>query len=311
MGALDIICIGEPLVEFTRVGEIQNENKFIQGFGGDTSNCAIAAARQNAGVGYFTVLGNDKFGEMYLQLWRDEGIDISGIQRDPHNPTGIYFIEPVKEGRDFTYYRKGSASANMKPENLPFDLIKRSLFLQTSAISQAISETACDTIFSAVSYAKKYGVKFAYDTNLRLNLWALDRARAIIHETARKADILLPSLDEARILTGLHSVEEIVDFYLAFGPKIVALKCGKDGAIVAFDGKLENFPTINVDAVDTSGAGDTFDGAFLARLAKGDDPFEAGRFAVVAAGLSTTGYGAVAPIPYCDAVKELLRNESR
>jgi 2-dehydro-3-deoxygluconokinase len=303
---LDIVCMGEPMVEFTRIEDSEGRPVYLRGFGGDTSNCAIAAARQGARVGYVTMLGADRFGDMILELWRAEGIDASGVARNPDAPTAAYFIEPVPEGRDFTYFRRDSAASRMQPGDVPAAVIRRAGFLQASAISQAISESACDAVFHAIAIAHEAGVRFAYDTNLRLNLWSLERARAVIHETARKADILLPSLDEARSLTGLETPEAIIGFYLDFGPEILALKCGGEGAVIAAAGRIEFIPPVSVTVVDTSGAGDTFDGSLLARLAAGDDPFAAGRYAVAAAALSTTGYGAVGPIPGMVTVEKVI-----
>lgn len=300
--SLDIVCLGEPMVEFTRIEDPEGRPLYLQGFGGDTSNCAIAAARQGARVGYITALGADRFGDMYMDLWRQEGIDLSGVFRDPDAPTAAYFIQPVAEGRDFTYYRKGSAASRMTPEGLPVETIKRAGILQISAISQAISEGARAAVDRAIQIAREAGTKVAYDTNLRLNLWDIDEARTAIHATSREADILLPSLDEARVLTGLDGEGEIARYYLDLGAGLVALKCGERGAVIAWNGELETIDAIQVPVVDTSGAGDTFDGAFLARLAAGDDPVTAGRYAVAAAGLSTTGYGAVGPIPDKDRV---------
>jgi len=303
---LDVVCMGEPKVEFTRVEDDQGRALYVQGFGGDTSNCAIAAARQGASVGYVTALGVDRFGDMYMDLWRSEGVDTSGVARDPMAPTAAYFIEPVAEGRDFTYYRTGSAASRMTPDTVPLDVVRRAGTLLVSAISQAISESACDAVFHAVHAARAAGVTVAYDTNLRLNLWSLDRARAVINETARLADILLPSIDEARILTGLEAPEEIIAYYQAFGPALVALKCGGDGAYIASGGKIDHIPPVDVEVRDTAGAGDTFCGSLLARLARGDDPFAAGRYAVTASGLSTEGLGAITPIPTADGVRARL-----
>ncbi|MBM85720.1 MAG: 2-dehydro-3-deoxygluconokinase [Rhodospirillaceae bacterium] len=303
---LDIVCMGEPMLEFTRVMDDEGRSVFMQGFGGDTSNCAIAAARQGAKVGYVTALGTDRFGDLYMDLWKDEGIDVSAVARDPDAPTGIYFIEPMAEGRDFTYYRKGSAASRMSPDSLHSEPLSRTRILLISAISQAISESACKAVSRAIEIARNAGALIAYDTNLRLNLWDLEVARRVIHETARIADIVMPSIDEARVLTGLDEVDRIVDFYCGFEPRILALKCGADGAVLAADGQVEAIPPIAVQVVDTSGAGDTFCGAFLARLATGDDPFDAGRHAVTAAGLSTTGYGAVNPIPRASDVNAAM-----
>ena len=90
----DIICMGEPLVEFneTRPGLFQ------QGFGGDTSNCAVAAARQGARVGYLTAVGADAFGDRLLALWQEEGVDTGQVVRDSSHPTGHYFVTHGADG---------------------------------------------------------------------------------------------------------------------------------------------------------------------------------------------------------------------
>lgn len=303
---LDIVCLGEPMVEFTRIDDRDGGPLYLQGFGGDTSNCAIAAARQGVRVGYITALGTDRFGDMYMDLWREEGINTSGVARDPDAPTAAYFIQPVAEGRDFTYYRKGSAASRMTPDVLPVELIRQAKFLHISAISQAISESALKTVDRAIDIAKAAGVKVAYDFNLRLNLWDLETAREVIHATAGRADILLPSLDEAHVLTALESPAEILEFYAGWDTEIVALKRGEDGVMVSAGGMRQTILPPEVTVVDTSGAGDTFAGGFLARLAIGDNPYDAARYGVVAASLSTTGFGAISPIPGREAVQAAL-----
>ena len=85
----DIVCIGEPLFE---LNQPRGEDIFRQGHGGDTSNCAIAAARQGASVAYVTAVGADQFGDSFLELWQREGIDASAVKRSPVAHTGLYFV---------------------------------------------------------------------------------------------------------------------------------------------------------------------------------------------------------------------------
>ena len=129
----------------------------------------------------------------------------------------------------------------------------------------------------------------------------------MIHAAAGLADILRPSLDDARQLTGLDDPDRIVDFYLSVGPKIVALTLGADGALVATREKRERVPAWPAKLVDATGAGDMFTGAFLAEYLRTGDPFAAGRYANIAAALSTEGYGAVAPMPKRAAVEAAMR----
>jgi len=112
-------------------------------------------------------------------------------------------------------------------------------------------------------------------------------------------DVFLPGLDEAQSLCGKQDVAAIIDWCAALGVRQVVLKCGAQGAWVwqQASGAAQHVSALKVDAIDATGAGDCFDGALVARLALGDDLLDAVRYANVAAALSTTGYGAVAPIP--------------
>ena len=156
------------------------------------SNALIAAVRQGATGSYFTRLGDDEFGRMCLQLWRDEGVDARDVTIDATAPTGIYFVRHGPEGHTFTYLRAGSAASLMQPSDVPAQLIERAKFLHVSGISQAISASATDTVFHAIRSAIAAGVKVAYDPNLRLKLWPLDRARATISATIPLVDYFLP-----------------------------------------------------------------------------------------------------------------------
>ncbi|MFC3109954.1 sugar kinase [Undibacterium arcticum] len=307
----DIVALGEPMLEFneTAAGQYQ------QGFGGDTANFAIAAARQGAQVAYCTRLGDDHFGRMFLDLWTAEGVDTSGVEVDPDAHTGVYFVTHGADGHQFQYLRAGSAASRMTVANLPLRVLADSRYLHVSGISQAISVTACDAVAAAIAAARATGACITYDPNLRLRLWPLARAKAIIQATIPQVDIFLPSLDEALTLADVDSRDGVFAWCARHGAKKVVLKCGADGAWVwQDDGNLpRHVPGFAIQPVDATGAGDCFDGSLVARLAAGDSLLDAVRYANVAAAISTTGYGAVEPIPHhADVIihlaKTLLRN---
>jgi len=302
----DILCLGEPMLEFNQ----QQDGRYLPGHGGDTSNCAIAAARQGAKVGYVTHIGDDSFGRSFLDLWTREGVDTSTVRSVDDAHTGIYFVTHGPDGHEFSYFRAGSASSRMMPGDLPVPALQAAQVLHVSGISQAISDSAADTVFSAIEAVKAAGGRVSYDTNLRLKLWPLGRARAIIHSAMAMSDIALPGLDDARQLTGLQEPDAIADFYLGLGPTIVALTLGAEGTLVATPDDRRRIGGRQVEAVDATAAGDTFDGAFLARVVAGDDVFEAARYANAAAALSTQGFGAVAPMPRRDAVLAFLEDQT-
>lgn len=302
---LDIVAFGEPMIEFNQTGGA-GSTSYLQGFGGDTSNFAIAAARQGARAGVVTALGDDVHGGMLRELWATEGVDASRVKSDPTASTGIYFVTHDESGHHFTFFRSGSAASRMTPADVPADYIASARALHVSGISFAISPQACDAAYAAVEIAREAGRMVTFDTNLRLRLWSKDRARAIILDMMSRCDVCLPSLDDVTLLTGIEDADELVDYALGRGARIVALKLGREGALVADADERHRIAPLRVDAVDATGAGDTFGGAFVARLLQGDGLEAAGRYAAAAAALSTKGYGAVDPIPTAKAVLEAM-----
>lgn len=302
--AVDIACLGEPLYEFSQIpGE---ERRYLQGFGGDTMNAAIAAARQGARVAYVTRLGDDEFGRQFLELWRREGLDASGVRIDAQAHTAVYFITHTAAGHQFSYLRAGSAASRMRPEDLPRELITGARYLHTSGITQAISPGACDSALAAMQMARDAGVRVCFDSNLRLRLWPLARARAVIAASIALSDYFLPSLEDATALCALEDAERIIDWCHARGARHVALKLGAQGVLASDGRERRRLPGHRVDCVDATGAGDCFAGSLLARLAAGDDFWTALRYANAAAALTTTGYGAAAPLPRPAQVRALL-----
>ncbi|ELA6610328.1 sugar kinase [Vibrio alginolyticus] len=299
---IDILSFGEPLFEFSQIPGQTETVSYLSGFGGDTSNFSVSAARQGANVAILAHLGTDVFGDQFVDLWKNEGVATDFVVRNPDAPTGVYFISHDERGHHFTFYRKGSAASLVNPLDVPLGAIAQAKLLHTSAITHAISDSSSDAVFSAIEMAKREQTLISFDTNLRLKLWPLSRARAVIHETIRHVDFCMPSLDEAQLLTGLEDANQIADYYLTLGAKTVVLKMGRDGAMVATAEKRFTAGGHEVNTVDATGAGDCFSGAFLSQVVKGESLENALTYANCAAALTTTGYGAVAPIPTADKV---------
>ena len=155
----------------------------------------------------------------------------------------------------------------------------------------------------AAEIARANGTLVSYDTNLRLNLWTLDEARAVIADFLPLADIVLPSDDEAETLTGLSGETALIDHFSAAGARIVVLKRGSLGPVLFHEGRLSAFDVPKVDAVDSTGAGDSFAGAFLAYYLETGDPEVATASAVRVAAGTVCGLGAVDPIPHRDELQ--------
>ena len=304
---VDFVAIGEPMLEFNQLPAAPGSAPhFLEGFGGDTSNATIAAARQGVRTAYLTAIGQDWPGDRLMDLWRAEAVDTSGVRRDPLRQTGVYFVTHSAAGHAFLHYRSCSAASAYGPDDLPEALIAGARMLYISGISQGISAIADATLRRAIAIARAAKVRIAYDTNYRPKLWSPAQAATAMHAAIAQADIALPSLEDATTLTGLTDPDAIVDFYLRLGPKIVVLKRGAEGALLATPNQRIALPAFPCTPVDATGAGDTFGGSFLARLILGDAPEAAARYASCAAALKCEGYGAVAPIPHAARVLAAL-----
>ena len=301
---VQIVSLGEAMIEFNQ--RRPDAPEYLHGFGGDITNAIIAAARQGARAAYVTRVGADAFGDQLVALWRREQVDVSGVVRDAEAPTGSYFVTHTAGRPRIRLRRAGSAASRMTPALLPQRLIRGARFLHVSGISQAISESACETVQAAITLARDAGARVACDSNLRLRLWPLARAQAVIAATIPLCDLFLPSLEDAQLLTGFDDPDAIMDWCLDAGAPTVVLKLGRLGALLGTAAGRSLVPGQVVEAVDATGAGDCFAGALLARLVAGDELPAAVRYANAAAALTTTGFGAVAPIPQAAQVLALL-----
>lgn len=303
MAEVDLICVGEPLFELSNVGPGQWQS----GIGGDISNVAVAAARQGVRSAIVSFLGDDPFGDEIRNFWTTEGVNDDYVKTLPGGQTGLYLITHNKGEHHFEYRRAGSAASQLGPEHLCDAVFQNVPIVHLSGISQAISETACAATEKAIEKTKPSGGRVSYDPNLRLKLWTLEQARRVILETITKVDILLPGLDDARVLTGLEQPDDIVRYFKDLGPSIIALTMGAQGVLVSFQDEVRHIPAPKVEAVDASGAGDCFDGTFLSQLIEGRTVFEAAIYAASAAAVSVQGHGAAKSIPKREAVLALLQ----
>lgn len=307
----DLCCLGEPLLEFNaRHGGEGEARTYLEAHGGDASNVAIASARQGAEVAFLSAVGDDLGGKSFRALWERENVDASGVLTDSERPTGVYFVSHDADGHHFTYLRKGSAASAYRLDETARRVLVDAATVFASGISLGISERGADTVFEAFALARQAGAQTAFDTNYRPRLWPARRAGAVIREALSQADIAFPGLEDAQALWGMHEPDAIADFCLTLGVRTVVLKMGAEGALLATSEGRQRIAPFPCSPVDATGAGDTFCGAFLARLSQGASPEEAARHAACAAALATTGYGAVPPIPARDAVEKALAGVS-
>ncbi|MEO0637921.1 MAG: sugar kinase [Pseudomonadota bacterium] len=301
---VELLCLGEPLVEFNQ----QSDGRFLKGFGGDVSNVAISAARQNANTGLISKIGDDSFGQDLKALWEDEGVLHDHVLVDSGHETGLYFVTHDTQGHHFSYRRTHSAARNFGPGDLPLATLSQAKMFYASGISLAVSADMGAAVDEAARITKSGGGLFAFDPNLRTRLWPLEEARHTTHAVMELCDLALPSLEDATQLTGYDDPEQIVAFYHTLGAVEVVLTMGSQGVLVSNGTSTAHVPPIAVMPQDATGAGDCFNGAFLAERLRGSSALEAAEWANVAAALSTQRFGAVAPIPtFSQTLKHIER----
>ncbi len=309
----EILIIGEPMVELcaAELGSLRTVRHYLVNCGGDALNVATAVCRLGGRAGLVSRVGSDEFGRLLLDFGSAEGIDMTHVITEPEGVTGIYFVARDRDQHFFTYYRKNSAASHLSPEDVPEELVARARLVHVSGITQAISEFARATVSHAVEAARRARVLLSYDPNVRLKLWKdRDQPRPLMLETVARADIVFASYDDGQFLTQLDCPDEIAMQLLNLGPRAVALKLGQKGALLATHDGIRRFAPWPVPCVDTTGAGDTFAGAFLARWVEGCSLEDCASFANAAAALSITKYGAVAGIPRRADVDALLKGEA-
>ena len=302
----DILSLGEPMWEMSAIPS--EPGKYTLGYGGDTSNFCIAAARQGASVGYITRVGNDKFGDELRLMWKREGIDCSQVIVDEYAATGGYFVHHGPDGHQFSYARAGSAASRLSPDDVDLDVVGNAQFVHTSGITQAISTGARAAALAMFREARRMGVTTAFDANVRARLWTMGEAREALAEILPLTDYFFPSLEDAEALSGSTDHDEMMRWAHGLGATVVVLKLGADGVKISQGqgADVMQMASYPVDAVDATGAGDCFAGAAIARMAMGDLMLDAVRYANAAAALTTTAFGAIKAIPNRDTVKAFL-----
>lgn len=311
----DILALGEPLVEFaaTERGALGEVRTFVRGFGGDTANFILAAARLGGRPGYITRIGDDEFGRACQALWRREGVDTAGVIVEPGGVTGIYFIALDRDGRHtFTYYRAGSAASHLQPADVDPAYLAQARLFHTSGITQAISEGACAAAEAAMARARELGLIVTYDLNVRPRLRPVAELRGRVAAALRWAHVVFLSTEDAAHLFPDVAPEGVVERLVAQGPQVVVLKRGPQGCLlITAEGERVAVPGWPVTPVDATGAGDAFDAAFVVERLRGRPLAEAACFANAVGALTTTGLGATAAIPTRAAVEAFMGAPAR
>lgn len=267
-----VLLFGEPMALFTAttLGKLDEVNNFDVSLAGAEVNVCIGLVRLGHQATYLTQLGHDPLGIRICNRLLKENIDTSLITFDEDYNTGMMMKNKVLDGDpDIAYYRKGSAFSQINPKLI--DQIDFSQYdqLHITGIPCALSQTSLEATLKLVNNAKKAGIYISFDPNLRPQLWSdSDTMIQTINRIACYADMILPGINEAKILMGSDDPKTIAEYYQSLGVKDVIIKLGKEGAYVHTLNEHFIQPGFVVKhVVDTVGAGDGFAvGMISARL---------------------------------------------
>ena len=304
---LDIIALGESLIELSTNESLANTQIFNKYYGGDVLNTIISAARLGSKVGFITKVGNDYFKDFLINSWHEENIDLSQVKFvDTYN--GLYLISKLPDGKkEIAYYRKKSAAATLSIDDISEETIEKSSIIYTTGITQFLSDSAKGAVKKAFSIANNKECLVAYDPNYREDLWSVDEAKEAMEEIIESVDIvLLSSSHDAEKLLDINSPDKIIKYFWDRGVPMVAVKMGESGCSIGYNGKINTIPRRNVEAVDSTGTGDAFNGGFLHGISKGYTPFEAAKLATVVAAEQSRKTGAIKAMPEKNQIYEKL-----
>ena len=293
------ICIGECMVELAR----EQGGRFGFAVGGDTFNTAVYLARSGVNTAYLTALGDDPYSQAIVDKAAAEQVDSSAIARIPGRLPGLYLIETDPQGeRSFYYWRETSParevfSTAVLPE-VEAALSRAALIYFSGITLWLYTRDGLATFLNSIALARQGGARIAFDSNYRIRLWGGDPepARLAFAGAIALADIVLPSLDDERLLWGDSSAEAVLARYAEAGVDEVVVKDGERGACLLQDGRAQHIPVpAQVAPVDTTAAGDSFNAAYLAARLAGLLPSEAVLYGHRLSAIVVSHRGAIAP----------------
>ena len=287
-----IVVIGEGMLELVRKGE-----NWHLGYGGDTLNTAIHMARAGHDVAYLTALGSDPLSADLKAMWAAEGLDTSLVLDHPTSSTGLYAISTDASGeRSFAYWRDTSAARQMFALSgmaKALAAAEQADLLCYSLISLAIlPPDDREKVFALARAIRGRGAKVAFDGNFRPRLWSsADEARSVRDAAISVADIGLPTLEDETALSGEANAEAVARHWIGLGCDETVVKLGSSGCRLP-DGSILPPPEV-LRPVDTSGAGDAFNGGYLAERMNGASVDDAARAGHALAGWCVMRGGAI------------------
>lgn len=307
-----ILVLGELLLDFipTQSGmRLCEPGTVVKTVSGSAGIFACAAAALGAQCGFVGRVGKDPFSRLAVQMVAQAGVDTSLVVESEEGQIGLAFIEYLPEGRNYQYYRSQSAGSRLCAGDLDEKAIAQAQILHLPGMLLELNETMREACFAAVEMARRHDVLISFDPNIRKELSGDSGAIERLRRMTSYADIIKPTLEEARLLTGEHEIPAILQRLHGMGPRLVAVSRDKQGALLSAGGEEAAAPGIDVPVVDPTGAGDSFAAALCRCVQRNSTLEEAARFCNCVGTLVCTRRGAIGmAIPSLAEAEALMRS---
>lgn len=319
MKTYDVVALGELLVDFTESGKSPQGNPLLEANpGGAPGNVLAMLNHLGKKTAFIGKVGKDAFGEMLVEAIKDSGTDVTNLVMDEKVPTTLAFVHTMPDGdRNFSFYRNPGADMMLRKDEVMEDVIKKAKIFHFGTLSST-HEGVREATRYAISIAKENGLLISFDPNLREPLWAsLDDARKEIAYGLSQCDILKISDNELEFMTGTGDYTEGVEILRQqYQIPLIFVTMGRDGSRAYYkDMVVEVKPFLQENTIETTGAGDTFEGCALNYILEHglDNLTEEGlkellMFANAAASIITTRKGALKVMPKAEEIRKLIKS---
>lgn len=319
----DVVCLGELLIDFicTKSGvSLEDALGFVKAAGGAPANVAVGLARLGVSSAFIGKVGNDAFGRFLRCTLQENEVDTTNLFFDHDHKTKLAFVSLTEDGeRDFEFYGSQSANTQLTISDINQSVISGARIFHFGSIS-LISNPSREATLAAVKIARDNGVSVSFDPNLRLSLWKnTGEAKTRIIKGLTLADIVKLDAEELKFITDAADIKAGAEILLRKGAKLISVSLGRNGCYFASNKATGTVEGFDVEALDTTGAGDGFVAGMLAGILEtdfqtlgGGDLYHIFRFANAVGALTTTARGGIPALPYKEEVTTFLtKNETK
>lgn len=308
---MKILCIGEMLIDFTPGTE--GKNSYVANPGGAPANVAVSIARNKVSSGFLGKLGNDDFGKLLLSVLRQENVEVLCPELTDEAVTTLAFVSlDEKNDRSFTFARKPGADMLLTKEDVDKVDFSEWDIVHAGSVSQSGTPEK-DAVHYALQKAKQYQKLVSFDINYRENIWDIAACKEEVEKLLEFVDFLKISEEELVFVGGRAGIP---DFMVENKICVLVLTMGGAGSQIYFDGNMTEIPSVTVPVCDTTGAGDSYWGAFLSSLAGQeikcqqditmDKLKKAGIKGAVSSSICVQKMGGIPALPYIEEIDEKM-----